>query len=88
MRRYKAVHRRFQAPCGYLPLNRYRSVFVTDRMENPGRPGPSNEGAATIMGTSVRQWTATYWPTKRQTEVNEAAKAMAVYRESLRREEP
>jgi hypothetical protein len=81
--RYKSLHSRFKAPYGYLALNAYRSVFVTDRMENPERPGPSNEGASIIMGNSVRQWHASYWPTKRQTQVGEATGAMQVYREAL-----
>lgn len=67
-------------------LREYRAVFVTDRLENPGRPGPSNEGAAIIMGNSVPRW-VTYWKTRRQTLSGRAAGDMAAYRHACLTEE-
>lgn len=83
---YKAVHEQHRAPYPYLPINTYRKVFVSDRLENPDRPGPSNEGAAIIMGNSVRQWHASYWPNKQQKLADGAAKDMATYRKNLLQE--
>jgi hypothetical protein len=80
---YKGVHEQHNAPYPYLPINTYRKVFVTDRLENPDRPGPSNEGAAIIMGNSVRQWQATYWPNKIQKLAQGAAEDMEAYRQGL-----
>ncbi len=81
--RYADLHTKFGAPYTYLPLNKYRSVFVTDRLERPDVPGPSNEGAAIIMGNSVRQWHASYWPTRRQTQARQAVEGMEAYRQHL-----
>jgi hypothetical protein len=80
---YKSVHETHNAPYPYLPINTYRKVFVADRLENPDRPGPSNEGAAIIMGNSVRQWQASYWPNKQQKLAHGAAADMEVYRQGL-----
>ena len=41
-------------PC--VPLHKLRSVFVTDRMDNPDVPGPSMQSAAAAMLHSTRQW--------------------------------
>jgi hypothetical protein len=82
-RRYKEVHARFGAPYKVVAPSKYRAVFVTDRMERPELPGPSNEGAAIIMGNSVRQWRAKYWARMRQTQVNEAVRDMEPYRAAL-----
>jgi hypothetical protein len=60
--------------------------MVTDRMENPDRPGPSNEGAALIMGNSVPTWESVYWKRRRQVQVEQATDAMQAYRNSLLRE--
>jgi hypothetical protein len=67
-------------------LNDYRTIMVTDRLENPDRAGPSNDGAAILMGTSVAQWHASYWKTKRSTLATRAAGDMANYRAELLRE--
>jgi hypothetical protein len=80
---YAKLHTSERAPYPQLPLNSYRSVFITDRMENPCTPGPSNQGAAVIMGNSVGTWDRAYWKNKRLREAEQAGKAMAVYRESL-----
>ena len=81
--RYKDVHVRFAAPYEPIPPSCYRPVFVTDRLERPHVPGPSNEGAAIIMGNSVRQWHASYHPGKRQKQANNAVQALGAYREAL-----
>jgi hypothetical protein len=83
---YRDLHVRHRAPYSLLPLNDYRQVFVTDRMEDPDRAGPSNEGAATIMGNTVRQWEASYWKNKRIKVAKEATKALGAYRDSHLRE--
>jgi hypothetical protein len=80
---YKTVHMQYRAPYPYLSINTYRKVFVTDRLENPDRPGPSNEGAALIMGNSEKQWQASYWPNKMQKLAEGAVHDMGMYRSSL-----
>jgi hypothetical protein len=79
---YRDLHIKYAAPYPLITLQAYRSVFVSDRLEDPGRPGPSNEGAATIMGNSVPQWEASYYKNKRVKQVKEATKNMAAYRRS------
>jgi hypothetical protein len=79
---YRDVHVKYAAPYPIITLQAYRSVFVTDRMEDPDRPGPSNEGAATIMGNSVRQWGASYFKNKKIKQAKAASKEMAAYRRS------
>lgn len=81
--RYNKLHVARHAPYPALPFNDYRKVFVTDRMEQPDRPGPNNDGAATIMGNSVRQWHESYWPNKRRKLAQQAADEMDQYRSSL-----
>jgi hypothetical protein len=78
---YKTMHFLHLAPYKRITLQDYRSVFVSDRMENPEVPGPSNEGAAVIMGNSVRTWEATYWKNKRMRQAKQAAKEMGKYRD-------
>jgi hypothetical protein len=65
----------------YMPLNSYRKVMVTDRMENTNVPGPDHEGAALIMGNSVPTWHRHYWNGKRTHLAAEAAAATQVYRQ-------
>ena len=66
-------------------LNDYRSIFVTDRMENPERAGPSDEGAAIIMGNSVGAWNTHYWKNKRARLADDASQQMEAYRHGLLR---
>lgn len=56
---------------------------MADRLENPERPGPSNEGAAIIMGNSVGQWFQSYWPNKMRRLAEKATQDMNGYRQSL-----
>jgi hypothetical protein len=35
------------------------------------------------MGNSVRQWHASYWPTRRQTQARQAVEGMEAYRQHL-----
>ncbi len=82
-RRFKALHERNPPPYQPVSLNKYRAVFVTDRLEHPDRPGPSNEGAAIIMGNSVQRWYDSYWPRRRHTLSRKAVADMAAYRQDL-----
>jgi hypothetical protein len=79
---YKLLHIKYKAPYPIITLQAYRSVFVTDRLEDPDRPGPDNEGAATIMGNSVAQWEASYYKNKRIKLAQKATRAMGSYRAS------
>jgi hypothetical protein len=79
---YRNMHLTHQAPYSLITLQAYRSVFVSDRLENPDRPGPCNEGAATIMGNSVKQWEASYYKNKRIKQAEKATQSMAKYRRS------
>jgi hypothetical protein len=83
-RRFKQLQLRHPPPYPHrVALSVYRKVFVTDRLENPEQPGPDNEGAALVMGNSVRQWHQSYWPTRRQSLADGAGQAMQGYREGL-----
>lgn len=55
--------------------------MVTDRLEHPDMPGPSNEGAALVMGNTERQWHASYWPNKKLKLGQKAVDDMEVYRQ-------
>ena len=79
---YRDLHVSHMAPFPLLTLTSYRSVFVADRMEDPSRAGPSNDGAATLMGNTTRQWEASYWKNKRRKEAKQAAKEVHAYRAS------
>lgn len=81
--RYKTRHVELQAPYPYLPLNTYRAVFVSDRLENPHRAGPNNRGAAIIMGNQEKQWLDSYWKNQKIRVVNEATQQLGRYREAL-----
>lgn len=63
-----------------MPLNKYRNIFVTDRLQNPHIPGPSNEGAAIIMGNSVPTWKAAYHNNRRAWLADRAAADAEKYR--------
>jgi hypothetical protein len=88
-RRHALIHERYKAPYKYVPLNAYRKVMVTDRMENGGVPGPAHEGAALIMGNSVDTWHRHYWYRKRQHLARQAALDVQAYRAAvLAQEDP
>lgn len=53
---------------------------MTDRLENPEMPGPSNEGAAIIMGNSVPTWKAAYHNNRRAWLADRAAADAEKYR--------
>lgn len=84
---YKSVHVGYMAPYPVITLRQYRDVFVSDRMDNPDIPGPSNEGAAIIMGNSVPTWEASYWKNKRVKQATKAGQDMGKYRDHHLREE-
>ncbi len=84
---YSKLHARKRAPYPYLSLQKHRTVFISDRIEAPDRPGPSNEGAAILMGNSVRQWFMSYAPNLRHHQARQASEDMAAYRASLLAEE-
>lgn len=52
-----------------------RHVYVTNRMEHPEQPGPSNAAAAIIMGNSEREWREAYHPHHRAQQAAAAIKA-------------
>jgi len=80
---YKGVHYSLAAPYPFIPLNKYRTVFVEDRLSRPDRPGPDNDGAAMVMGNTVRQWHQSYWPNRKAKLARDATRSMAKYRKSL-----
>jgi hypothetical protein len=79
---YRGLHIKYKAPYPLITLQAYRSVFVSDRLEDPDRPGPEHAGAATIMGNSLPQWEASYYKNKRIKQAQRAAKSMGAYRRS------
>lgn len=68
------------APLPHVTYHDLRHVFATDRLEQPGIPGPSNEGAAMLMNNTVRQWKGTYAPNARIATVDAAVLAGQDYR--------
>jgi hypothetical protein len=80
--RYAKLHKTHKAPFQPVPLNKYRSIFVTDRLQNPDTPGPSNEGAAIIMGNSVPTWEASYHNNRRAWLADKAAADAEKYRQA------
>lgn len=77
------MHDRHNAPFDFIPLAKFRRVYVTDRLERPERPGPSPEGAAIIMGNSVPTWHRSYWGRGRTVQADQAARMQEAYREAL-----
>ena len=61
---------------------RLRHLFVTDRRERGGE-GPSDRGAAYLMGNSVLQWDRVYDVNFGQREAQGAVEAMAAWRQGL-----
>lgn len=78
--RYAKLHQHYCAPFKLVALNKYRNVFVSDRMDNPDIPGPSNEGAAIIMGNSVSTWKGAYHNNRRARLADQAAADAEKYR--------
>lgn len=84
--RYQALYNKHRPAFPFAPLNKFRSVFVSDRLERPDRPGPSHEGAAIIMGNSVATWNRNYWQRGRLVQADQAARMQGQYRRSLLQE--
>lgn len=71
------------APLPFVPFHELRNVFITDRMDNPGMPGPSIQAASQAMLNSPAQWEASYDMNKRQRLGKEAQVAMPLYRKAM-----
>jgi hypothetical protein len=65
-----------------FPPQRLRHIFVEDRLDNPGVPGPSHEDAAMVMGNSLRQWKTKYHRTYAAKRAQQAVQDMKQYREA------
>ena len=65
------------------PPSRIRHIFVDERRSLDAAPGPSNVGAATVMGNSVGQWDRSYDLGMRSRETQAAVDAMPQWREAM-----
>lgn len=66
-----------------FPPSRIRHIFVDERRSLDPAPGPSNHGAATVMGNSVAQWDRSYDLGMRSRETQAAVDAMPGWRAAM-----
>lgn len=66
-----------------FPPSQLRHIFVDERCSAEAVGGPSNTGAARIMGNSVERWAISYDRNLHKREVQAAADAMEGWREEL-----
>ena len=66
-----------------FPPSRMRHIFVDERRSLDPAPGPSNAGAATVMGNSVQEWNRSYDLGMRSRETQAAVDAMPAWREAM-----
>jgi hypothetical protein len=63
----------------YFPPSKARTVFVEDYTSRYGVEPDMWDGAASVMGNCVRQWEASYNPSRRQRLAQKAVEAHAQY---------
>jgi hypothetical protein len=73
---------KFNAPFKCTP-RQLRHIFVDERCSNVAVQGPTNKGAARIMGNSFERWGISYDKNLHNREVQGAASAMEQWREQL-----
>ena len=66
-----------------IPPSRMRHIFVDERRSLDAAPGPSNAGAATVMGNSVQEWDRSYDLDMRRRESQAAVDSMPAWREAM-----
>lgn len=66
-----------------FPPSQLRHIFVDERCSAEAVGGPSNVGAARIMGNSVERWAISYDRNLHTREVQAAANAMEEWRKEL-----
>jgi len=66
-----------------FPPNRLRHIFVDERGGKDRAEGPTDKGAAQLMGNSVKQWSQSYDLKFHRREAAEAMEAMAPWREAM-----
>ena len=79
---FNKVLQRIGSPAVFPP-SRIRHIFVDERRSLDAAPGPSNVGAATVMGNSVGQWDRSYDLGMRSRETQAAVDAMPQWREAM-----
>lgn len=79
---FQQVQAQFSAPFRFPP-GQLRHIFVDERCSAEAVAGPSNKGAARIMGNSTERWAISYDRNLPQREVNAAVSAMQQWREQL-----
>ena len=63
-----------------FPPQLLRHIFVAERRGEDAVEGPNDQGAAMVMGNSIRQWDRVYDKNFQRTSAQRAVDAMAVWR--------
>lgn len=77
-------HKLMNQLVGYsVSPQKFRRIFVNDRRQHQEREGPTDKGAAMVMGNSVEQWDKVYDVHFSNREAQTAVDAMGCWRKAL-----
>ena len=79
---WHGLMKRLGSPAAFPP-SLLRHIFVDERRSHESAPGPSNQGAAQVMGNSVSQWDKAYDLNQNRRESQAAVNAMPQWRSAM-----